>query len=84
MDHRVNKDIILEGLTKIADLNIMIAKLEQVNPTSLEVSELYVKSTMCYAFLEQLIAMDNMVISMNTVVYNQLKMELKRIIKTNT
>ena len=83
MDYRTDKKIINEGLRKVADLNIGIAKLEQVNPADPYITKMYVKSTLCYAVLEQLIAVDSRVISMHPNTYLQLEMELKRIIKTN-
>lgn len=83
MDYRTEDIIIREGLDKVAALNIAIAKLEQVNPANPIITKAFVKSIMCYAYLEQLIAMDSRVVAMNKNTYRQLSMELKRIIKTN-
>ena len=83
MDYRVDDSVIKEGLDKVAELSIMIVKLEQVNPANPIITKATVKSTMCHAVLEQLIAVESRVISMDANTYRQLKLELQRIIKTN-
>lgn len=79
----VQDELIREGLDQVANLTIAISKIEQVNPAREEISKYYVKSIMIYAILEQLIAVDSLVISMDPAMRKQLEMELKRIIKTN-
>ena len=76
-------DIIREGLDQVAQLTMLISRVEQVNPARPEISKYYVKSVMLYAVLEQLIAVDSQVIYMQPAARAQLEMELKRIIKTN-
>lgn len=83
MDYRVKNTVIREGLDSIARLNDAIVRLEQVNPADPYITKMYVKSTMCYAILEQMIAVESLVISMDPNTYRQLSMELKRIVKTN-
>jgi len=83
VDYRTDNPIIRQGLDKVAELNSAIATLEQVNPANSSITKMYVKSTMCYAVLEQMIAVDSRVISMDPNTYRQLGMELIRIVKTN-
>lgn len=83
MDYRTDNPIIRQGLDKVAELNSAIALLEQVNPTSTAITQMYVKSVMCYAVLEQMIAVDSEIIYMDPNSYRQLGMELIRIVKTN-
>jgi hypothetical protein len=83
VDYRTDNPIIRQGLDKVAELNSAIALLEQVNPTSTAITQMYVKSVMCYAVLEQMIAVDSEIIYMDPNSYRQLGMELIRIVKTN-
>lgn len=78
-----NKDIINAGLTQLGLITSLIAKIEQVTPEEKATTQMYVKATMLYANLEQLISMDMGTLPAPDSFMRQLKLNLQQIIKTN-